>query len=389
MEGAGRRWTAEVSPSAVPAPADGYARRAKPGDANSTDRRRLLADRNAYISYLESQADRNDRVTQDVEAVAAGLRKLRDQIDDRFRLAGEAVQMVQAQQAQAGDMAKEGRQEVIEQLNNLEGKLLRFEHAASENRSTIEAEMSRLRNELSLAVQELGQRLDERAKALRERFDAGTSVLIREAQATCVRLADDALGAAEVAQKKVDELSRQAAQSQRRLEDIVCQTEAGLEALRADVVSVRAELAGSSAAAAAGAAEGAAAWPAAAATAAGSVQTKDPSSSASELAEAIEKRLGARLGQQVLQLSEVLRHVVQSQTALKQQFGSNTRPSAPASPSITTLAWQPTLPAELGSFSSRGQPQLLPPPPHDAQRRIAVDELYRELRQLEMSGRSK
>lgn len=388
MEGAGRRWTAEVSPSAVPPPADGYARRAKPGDANATDRRRLLADRNAYISYLESQADRNDRVTQDVEALAADLRKLRDQIEDRFRLASEALQMVQAQQAQAGDTAKEGRQEVIEQLNNLEGKLLRFEHAASENRSTTEAEMSRLRNELSLAVQELGQRLDERAKALRERFDEGTSVLIREAQATCVRLADDALGAAEVAQKKVDELSLQAAQSQRRLEDIVCQTEAGLEALRADVVSVRAELAGSSAAAAAGVVEGTTGAARPGAAAAGSAETKDPSSSASDLAEAIEKRLGARLGQQVLQLSEVLRHVVQSQTALKQQVGSNTRPSAPASPNITTLAWQPTLPTEFGS-NSRGQPQLLPPPPHDAQRRIAVDELYRELRQLEMSGRSK
>lgn len=386
MDGVGRKWAAEVSPSAVPAPSDGYARRAKPGDANSTDRRRLLADRNAYISYLESQAEQNDRVTQDVEAVAAGLRKLRDQIDDRFRLTGEAVHLVQAQQAQAGDMAKEGRQEVIEQLNNLEGKLLRFEHAASENRSTIEAEMSRLRNELSLAVQELGQRLDERAKALRERFDEGTSVLIREAQATCVRLADDALGAAEVAQKKVDELSRQAEQSQRRLEDIVCQTEAGLEALRADVVSVRAELAGSAAAAGASEAGVGAVWHAAAGGAPGHVEMKEPLGSASELAEAIEKRLAARLGQQVLQLSEVLRRVVQSQTALNQQFGSSGRPSTHACPNLASLAWQPMLPAELGS-SNRGQ--LLPAPPHDVQRRIAVDELYRELRQLEMSGRSK
>ena len=56
--------------------------------------------------------------------------------------------------------------------------------------------MGRMRNELSLSVQELGQRLDERARALHDAFeervrvlqafaDNGASAVIREAQATC------------------------------------------------------------------------------------------------------------------------------------------------------------------------------------------------------------
>ncbi|CAE7264724.1 unnamed protein product [Symbiodinium sp. CCMP2592] len=140
------------------------------------------------------------------------------------------------------------------------------------------------------------------------------------AQATCVRLADDVLGVAEGSQKKVEELAGQVGASQRRLEDLERQTEAGLDTLRAENVAVRAELAGRSARwheGQSGRAEGSSA------PLEPTERRELPAASPTEeLADAVERRLTSRLGLQVLQLSEVLQRVVQSQATLTQQLTS-------------------------------------------------------------------
>merc|ERR1712176_686592 len=65
--------------------------------------------------------------------------------------------------------------------------------------------------------------------------------VIREAQATCVRLADDAMTASEASQKKVEELARQTEAAHKQLEEFSRRTDVALEVIRADIVSIRAE----------------------------------------------------------------------------------------------------------------------------------------------------
>eukprot|EP00931_Biecheleriopsis_adriatica_P070362 TRINITY_DN44140_c0_g1_i1.p1 TRINITY_DN44140_c0_g1~~TRINITY_DN44140_c0_g1_i1.p1 ORF type:complete len:407 (+),score=83.62 TRINITY_DN44140_c0_g1_i1:11-1231(+) len=381
----------------------GYSRRCQPGDPKTNDRRRLLTDRNAYISHLESHIERVNATALELESTSSGMRQLRlrmDELEDRVRSTGRSVELVQAQSNQTSDGAKEWRNEAQDQLNRLEARTVRLEKSIAEGRAAAEAEMARLRNEFSLAVQELGQRMDERAhkleervSAVKERFDDrlsafqaitddGTSMVIREAQATCVRLADDALGAAEGSQKKVDELARQAASSQRRLEDLVSQTEAGLEALRADVVGVRAEMAGSAAAAAVNGVQEMRTSPLQGPCA--------PDAASQALAETVERRLASRLGQQVLQLGEVLRRVVQSQAALNQQFSGKAK-SRKSSATRNMFTPEEALVVPPDNFSdTTSLTSLLPSgAAHDSRRRLAVDELYRELRYLESGGSSR
>eukprot|EP00913_Durusdinium_trenchii_P033052 g30943.t1 len=197
--------------------------------------------------------------------------------------------------------------------------------------------MARLRNELSLSVQELTDRFDERLRASRERYEERLQALqdgvgvgrncedfsndeaalvIREAQQTCVRLADDALAAAMSSQKKVEEVSLKASSAERRLEDTKQETEdrgvtpracflsrahpprqAGMEALRLQIVGLQADFAGFRA-----------------------TGFEAADGKADALADVLEHRLASRLGHQVLQLSEVLQRVVQSQAALSQQL---------------------------------------------------------------------
>jgi len=393
-------WAAEAAAEAGPAgfAGGGYSRRCPPGDAKSTDRRRLLADRNAYISYLEAQVERANEAALEAESVSSGLRHVRlrvEQLESRFgagggagdcgrqppmvaapppvaREASEALMEPRAaapQQARAPSSASPPRaaalppwphpaavagggfgacarsQEGEEELLLLTSRVRRLESAVSEARLIAEAETARLRNEVSLAVQELGQRLDERARALHDHLDGrvqvlhnfaddGAAAVIREAQATCARLADDALAAAEASQRKVGEVARHGEACQTRLEELARGTEVELAALRAELASTTASSSATAAAVAVlrssplssprtaglsrevggpcprGAVPGGAAGLTAAAL---------PEDVVEGLADVLERRLATRLSAQVLQLSEVLRRVVQAQVALHQQ----------------------------------------------------------------------
>ncbi|CAE8618326.1 unnamed protein product [Polarella glacialis] len=389
------RWSADFG-AATSAKAGGYSRRCQPGDPKTTDRRRLLADRNEYIAYLETHVERANGAALEAESAAAELRQLRirmDGLEESSRSIARTVDSVQAQSSHASEHGLASRQEVQEQLQLLEGRTHRLEQRVSEGQTTAEAEIARLRNEVSLAVQELGQRLDERVQALKDRLDDrvqalqsihddGTSLIIREAQSTCVRLADDALGASEASQRKVDELTRQVETSKRRLDDFVSQTEAGLEALSADVIGVRAQLAGLTAATSAASADSAeAAVPTTTHTAGVRSSSIGPDSFTDGVADQVERRLAGRLGQQVLQLSNVLRRVVQSQASLSQQLSA--RQPVTTSTSASNLLAEADY-AELSSGSYYTSPQAGNGVTNDV-RRTAVDELYRELRQLEAS----
>merc|ERR1719188_2579385 len=60
----------------------GYSRRALPGDPKTTDRRRLLADRNAYIAYLEAQAELRVETERDVADMSTGLRHVCERVQE-------------------------------------------------------------------------------------------------------------------------------------------------------------------------------------------------------------------------------------------------------------------------------------------------------------------
>lgn len=371
----------------------GYSRRSLPADPKAVDRRRLLADRNAYIAYLESQLQRYSETTLDVESTAKGLRSLKqhvEDLEDRLRNLHTSVDLVQVQSSQSSEISVLARKETEQHLDDLQKRTSRIEQLINEHRLATESEIVRLRNELALGVQELYQQLDSRTKALKGQLqnqvrtlqvitDDGTSTIIREAQATCVRLADDALGAAEASQRKVEELSKQAESAQRRLEDLVSQTEAGLEALRADVVGVRAEFAGSGVTV--GSQSSRFVTPrgpdivtySTGSNAAASVAlkpTQPENSTVYALADAIERRLSSRLGQQVLQLSEVLRRVVQCQVSMTGQMSGTVSSSHRVFPTPR----DPTSASPL-EFSTTVASNI--------DRKAAVDELYRELRMLD------
>lgn len=300
-----------------------------------------------------------------------------------------------------------------DQLRVIEGRVQRLEHAVGDSRATTEAEMSRLRNEVALAVQDLGQRVDERLQALRAwrlEADEGTASVIREAQATCVRLADDALGAVEASQRKLEELSRR--------------TDAGLEVIRVDITGLKAELAGVAKHGGSGAGASSSSAHSLGFAAVSSARNGGDDA-AQAIADTVERRLAARLGQQVLQLSEVLRRVVQAQATLHQQWSgtpsavvteparfdaesrignlatdSSTLGSNMAHASNVPSQTAPLLQATSTQQHSTASAQPLPAAngiaspfanlagqsgmaSGDAQRRNAIDDLYAELKRLE------
>lgn len=336
-----------------------------------------MSDRAAYISFLEAQVERAGAISLEAEEVGIGLQRLRsrvEQLEEKVHANAHAVELTQAH---AGDSAHAARREVEDQLRTMEARVRHLEHGVGDAKLTTEADLSRLRNEFALAIEELRQRVDERLLSLqawRSEVDEGASGIIREAQATCVRLADDALAAAEASQRKVEELTRR--------------TQAGLEVLRVDVTSLRAELAGLSQRRSFGQTER---WalpgPAetqpleAPALHTGSTQVTTAAVQAARgvtisedvagvLGDTIERRLAARLGQQVLQLSEVLRRVVQAQAALQQQWGAANHPRS-------------THEARINEVRFGGQAVQHRPPADGARRAGILDELYRELRHLE------
>eukprot|EP00929_Paragymnodinium_shiwhaense_P103075 TRINITY_DN6635_c0_g2_i1.p1 TRINITY_DN6635_c0_g2~~TRINITY_DN6635_c0_g2_i1.p1 ORF type:complete len:519 (-),score=105.10 TRINITY_DN6635_c0_g2_i1:287-1843(-) len=335
----------------------GYSRRCPPGDSKTTDRRRLLTDRGAYIAFLEAQAERNSEAAMEVDRLGAGLceataglrqvlarverlegkGQLPEDLEDALGSALRSAELAQERVRLAEEGARSSRQEFQDELRGIDHRLKAVDLALAEARSSAEAQTARTRNELLLAVQDMGQRMEERLAKLKAFADEGATSIIREAQGTCVRLADDALEASEA--------------TQRKLEDYQRRTEASLEVLRVDFTALRAELAGAGAgtpgasggfgsprilgypeatatgsgpAAAEGLLNGAFHSPLSAPpvqsgpAAAGGLGALD-SEAASSLADAIERRLASRLGQQVLQLSEVLRRVVQAQATLHTQ----------------------------------------------------------------------
>jgi len=253
---------------------------------------------------------------------------------------------------------------------------------------------------------------DERVWQMREHMDSclqasqrsedGAAEVVREAQGTCARLTDDALAAAEASQRKVEDATRKIDSCQQKLQDLSKETEAGLEAVRkelaalmrarpADVSQLEPTL------------EVLLQQQAMHLSGSGSNQAPMAVSPQPEhteqLAEALERRLATRLGQQVLQLSEVLRRVVQAQSGLQQQVtargvaapmsSSSTPGPTGASPAwIAELDPSPAVgvaAAVEASAATRGNRWSVASETH---RRAAIDELYHELRQLEAHGPS-
>lgn len=339
--------------------AAGYARRAQLGESKSNDRKKLLTDRNAYIAYLENHVERFNAAYLEVESLHDEVRLMRGRLDDleeRFDRSHRSSELVKAQTLQQLEVGQSERHEAFEHVHRLESRGLRLEQALSDSRTAAEADMSRLRNELNLSVQELAQRLDERLRTTRERMEElskdEATLVIREAQATCVRLADDALGAAETSQKKVEDVARQASSAERRVENLKQETEASLDAMRAQMVALQAELAG---------------------RAAGS---DGPTAEFQRLPDSDSLDQTSRLGHQVLQLSEVVQRVVQSQAALSQQLQGKSEKKVRSSRSLESKSTararsaEPLRPAAVTKSN-------------DLRRRMALDELYRELQQLE------
>ncbi|CAL1133670.1 unnamed protein product [Cladocopium goreaui] len=346
--------------------AAGYARRAQLGESKSNDRKKLLTDRNAYIAYLENHVERFNAAYLEVESLHDEVRLMRGRLDDleeRFDRSHRSSELVKAQTLQQLEVGQSERHEAFEHVHRLESRGLRLEQALSDSRTAAEADMSRLRNELNLSVQELAQRLDERLRTTRERMEERlqasqelskdeATLVIREAQATCVRLADDALGAAETSQKKVEDVARQASSAERRVENLKQETEASLDAMRAQMVALQAELAG---------------------RAAGS---DGPTAEFQRLPDSDSLDQTSRLGHQVLQLSEVVQRVVQSQAALSQQLQGKSEKKVRSSRSLESKSTararsaEPLRPAAVTKSN-------------DLRRRMALDELYRELQQLE------
>lgn len=295
----------------------------------------------------------------EVESLHDEVRLMRGRLDDleeRFDRSHRSSELVKAQTLQQLEVGQSERHEAFEHVHRLESRGLRLEQALSDSRTAAEADMSRLRNELNLSVQELAQRLDERLRTTRERMEElskdEATLVIREAQATCVRLADDALGAAETSQKKVEDVARQASSAERRVENLKQETEASLDAMRAQMVALQAELAG---------------------RAAGS---DGPTAEFQRLPDSDSLDQTSRLGHQVLQLSEVVQRVVQSQAALSQQLQGKSEKKVRSSRSLESKSTararsaEPLRPAAVTKSN-------------DLRRRMALDELYRELQQLE------
>lgn len=364
----------------------GYSRRCPPINPKAADRHRLLTDRNAYITFLEAQVERANEAAMEAESVGAGLRQIQmrvEELEERVRSTGwtrEPAQEPSAAQSGTEDQLRfmEGRMQRLEHTvgvthdpMQLARHMQMLEHAIGEVRVVAAAEVARLRNEVSVTLEELRQHFEERLEAIREDVgdrvqafhcfaDEGASAVIHEAQATCVRLADDAMGAVECSQRKLEELSRCTESSHVRLEELAKRTEESLEKLRMDIIGVRAELVGS-------------AQPSEFPLGLG----RGTDHITNELADVLERRLATRLGQQVMQLSDILKRVVQAQVAMQRHHVVRAGPQSDFSAPVGSNGLNG---ATSSSLERTGTPANVA---SDARRRAAIDELYRELRQLE------
>ena len=165
--------------------------------------------------------------------------------------------------------------------------------------------------------------------------------------ATCVRLADDAMGAVEGSQRKLEELAKR--------------TEESLDRLRMDVTGVRAELAGSA-----------------------RPSEAMPATASGALVDVLEQRIAPRLGHQILELSNILKRVMQAQAALQWQCVTQGGGQLGGTAATTASSSAPPVVQQfdvaVGTCAVDGEATS------EVRRRAAIDELYRELRQLEASS---
>lgn len=335
----------------------GYSRRCLPGDAKSSDRAKLLTDRNAYVAFLEGELERVSASCAAVEGIGPQVEALQGRLDgleEKVKVASRAADTARERGERASNASLECRSDVEELLRVVEGRVQRLEHGAGEARYAAEAEGSRLRNEVTSAMQELHQQVDSRLSSFQElhaALDDTAQGRAQEAQATFARLADDAMGVAEAAQRRVEELRKK--------------TEAALDLVQVDLTAIRAELAGVTGR---GAPRGA------------SENADFPKESfIAEAADAVEQRLAGRIGSQLIQFGDVLRQVVNAvgeiRTAAKKGQGREQHPPAAGEPHADQRA------SPLVSGLNLGDP--LAAAVSDADRRAAIDRLYEELRGLE------
>lgn len=349
-----------------------------------------MTDRNAYITFLEEQVERTNGVAEQIGVVNAGLHQMRNRVNDLDERLAEVSRAATHARDLAADAAScesvdrsvaQCRLELERQVRIAIDRLDMVDDTLVEARISAEAEMARLRNELSLAVQDAGQSFDDRVQVLHDLAGEGLHNVLRDAQSTCVRLADDALAAAETSQRKLEEFARR--------------TDASLEMLRIDLTSVRAEVAGFESAnrrgvgnsgncASHSACGGSRQTPSRAhgpeeLLSAGSKSNGADVASMSHFADEIERRLAARFGQQVLQLAAIVRKLVSAQAQQQQHSiassNSSVQPAgapdaaAGCGTTVSLPAGSQTIP--VGSLNSR-------------RNTVAIDELYRELRNLEL-----
>lgn len=356
-----------------------YARR--PSAEKLGEKPKALMDRAAYVSYLEGLVERASEAHREAEAAGLGVAQVQGRVEtleEQAQSAARQLETLQEQGRRLEDASRICRLDLEDQVvrldHSIDARVQRLERSAGDARATAEAEMARLRNEVTLAIQELGQRIDERALVLRQHVDESASAAVRQAQSTCVRLADDALAAAE-------ETRRGLLEHERRVE-------ASFDVFRVDLTAMRAELAGSG-----GSALGVPK------SERDQVQiAKAEAMTAEEFALTIEKKLSARLGQQVLQLSEVVRRVLQAQVSLHQRCNAGVASDLQAhsggelqpAPPRSTMSSAPVLLGSTSFLATQVSPGTTEPQasaPHDSsadtRRRNAIAELYRELRTLE------
>lgn len=226
------------------------ARRNHEASVHGSDRR--LTDRNAYIKFLEAQAERYDVVASQVEALSTNFREMAERVQD-LEDRSHAIEVSAREVVVKSDVRERSLEERVhdatmaaeaaarnatftqDEKQIIDGQLQRLDKVIKELRVSAEAETSRVRNEAMLGIQEVGQRVNDQLHDFRSvlisEAGASSNSVVREAQATCTRLADDAMGAAEASQRKLEEYQRR--------------TDGGLDVLRVDLTALKAEIAGS------------------------------------------------------------------------------------------------------------------------------------------------
>jgi len=131
---------------------------------------------------------------------------------------------MQDHETRSDDSVRASIQEKETELHLVDSRLQKVEESITDARSRVE-EIPRLRNELMLEFQEFAQRLDERVHEWHGESDRVVPKLLRETEATCARIGDDAMGAAEAAQRKVGDFARHLEASQSRIEEVARRTE--------------------------------------------------------------------------------------------------------------------------------------------------------------------